>query len=127
MQKENDPHKLSDFIELMENSIESKKCTELEIEIDYDDIHLVQLLSVVEVEGVDEVVEGAGDQGGVAVEVQLGLLEPEGRPSSYTGAISPSWAMGLPVTSFDAMCHSGAMRVNELLSAPEEMNQTMDL
>lgn len=78
MQKENDPHKLSDFIELMENSIESKKCTELEIEIDYDDIHLVQLLSVVEVEGVDEVVEGAGDQGGVAVEVQLGLLEPEG-------------------------------------------------
>ena len=33
---------------------------------------------MVEVEGVDEVVEGAGDQGGVAVEVQLGLLEPEG-------------------------------------------------
>ena len=77
MQKENDPHKLSDFIELMENSIESKKCIKLEIEIDYDDIHLVQLLSVVEVEAVDEVVEGAGDEGGVAVEVQLGLLEPE--------------------------------------------------
>ena len=60
----------------MENSIESKKCIKLEIEIDYDDIHLVQLLSVVEVEAVDEVVEGAGDEGGVAVEVQLGLLEP---------------------------------------------------
>ena len=78
MQKENDPHKLSDFIELMENSIESKKCIKLEIEIDYDDIHLVQLLSVVEVDAVDEVVEGAGDEGGVAVVVQLGLLEPEG-------------------------------------------------
>ena len=77
MRKETNPHKLTDFIEPMENSIESKKCKELDMEIDYDDKHLVQLLSVEEVEAVDGVVEGPGDEGGVAVEVQLGLPEPE--------------------------------------------------
>ena len=77
MRKENDPHKLTDYIEPKENSIESKKCKELDIEIDYDDEHLVQLLSVEEVEAVDGVVEGPGNDGGVAVEVQQGLVEPE--------------------------------------------------
>lgn len=60
----------------MENTIESK-IYELEIEIYFDDRHLVQLLGVYDGVLEHEVEERAGEGGEVAVGVQQVLVGPE--------------------------------------------------